>query len=907
MSRTALRAVKTKLDDAIRAGVLAGYKNADEVLDAFMKGQIRQSSQNGFIVKTLFNESTDANITKTLAEYIVGNQSFINTFTDKTQKEFILTLKQMGYSDPKIDELVKTWIEKGNVFKSSVISNNVVSDFARFLSGNLGREARIIINRMTKSLNTITREKDLVFNEIAKKIRENGVNADVRKEVSKLTELAAAAKRSQHQDAKRLLELWLSETTAITSKERRNFITSDNWYKTWSDLVDNSKKTGVFDEYIQAWGKLNPFGKISGTNRRQVLSSDFWTRFVNLIVYASPYKRSEIIGMLSARGVVPTVARRVASNFIVMGFVWPIVSSVLIWFINLIKNVFGGSQENLNMLDIFWEEFKNSEPLQLDPTSLTYLDEAYRILKTGSKDAADEIINNGMGEDYEEVANMIGEGETNDKTTNLQNVIKEKYPNLPTNIISQFVVNDSNKVVFNQMGDDGNIVKTWPVKQINGKIYIINTQLRKKFEINMLSSVNEGLIKILGEQSIDWGSGESLEISDFTPDSWDEFLGGGETDTSSGEEPTSTGLGDIPNIIGGTNSVFAKYDLGFKSDDSTVENDFNKLRKDMKSRNQGLWTTLRILHDDSGDDRIVMLGDIGGKYQLLDVEKNSSGEWGWINPEDPQREWASFDTYKKPTKPLYEVNESKNKIMKILREELEKTSLSQMIDDKLREFNFYSANDKGKQKVVFTDEDREEISREFDDLIKKYPEDVAFIRSVVVAKGEDKKTGEPVVRLGSFYDTADINLPFKKESTGLGSLLDGGIIYFTIINNEGPDYRDFQIVSGDKIPEVEFKDKDKEEIELNNYTHSHDQEMAEMDEPFENVMKKKEQKGLVNLLNKGEVTNELTKKQKEVLENLKKQGYKFGKKPEQGDIYERVRINSKEFNESIKAWRPKKR
>jgi len=242
---------------------------------------------------------------------------------------------------------------------------------------------------------------------------------------------------------------------------------------------------------------------------------------------------------------------------------------------------------------------------------------------------------------------------------------------------------------------------------------------------------------------------------------------------------------------------------------------------------------------------------------------------------------------------------------RFINEEYETNSLSQMIDDKLREFNFYSANEKGKQKVVFTDEDREEISKEFDDLIKKYPEDIAFIRAVVVAKGEDKKSGEPIVRLGSYYNNADIELPFNSQMNGLGKLLDGGITYFTIMNNEGPDYRDFKIVGGDNIPEVEFQEKDKEEIEVDTYKQSHDQEMAEMEEPFEEVMKKKEQKGLANLLNKEEVTNELTKKQKEVLENLKKKGYKF-KKPEQEDIYSRVRINSKEFNESIKAWKPKK-
>jgi hypothetical protein len=239
-------------------------------------------------------------------------------------------------------------------------------------------------------------------------------------------------------------------------------------------------------------------------------------------------------------------------------------------------------------------------------------------------------------------------------------------------------------------------------------------------------------------------------------------------------------------------------------------------------------------------------------------------------------------------------------------EELKNDALPKMIDDKLREFNFYSANDKGKQKIVFNDDDREEISRQFDDLIKKYPEDIAFIRAVVVAKGEDKKTGEPVVRLGSYYNNAEIELPFNSQMNGLGKLLDGGIIYFTIINNEGPDYRDFKIVGGDKIPEVEFNEPEKEEIELDNYKHSHDQEMSEMDEPFEEVMNKKEQKGLASLLEKGSVTNDLTKKQKQVLENLKKKGFKF-EKPKNSDIYERVRVKSKEFNESIKVWKPKRK
>jgi hypothetical protein len=214
-----------------------------------------------------------------------------------------------------------------------------------------------------------------------------------------------------------------------------------------------------------------------------------------------------------------------------------------------------------------------------------------------------------------------------------------------------------------------------------------------------------------------------------------------------------------------------------------------------------------------------------------------------------------------------------------------------MIDEKLKEFNFYTASDKGKQVIVFNEENREEISHLFDDLIKKYPEDVAFVRSVVLSMGMDKKTEEPVVRLGSYYNNSEIELPFNGDINGLGKLLDSGIVYFTVVNTDGPDLRDFKFVAGDQVPEFDFTEKDKEEIQLDNYKNSHEEEMSEIDEH--------------SLLDGQGLTNELTKRQKEILENLKKKGFKFDL-PENSDIYERVKINSKEFNESIKAWRPKK-
>ena len=377
--------------------------------------------------------------------------------------------------------------------------------------------------------------------------------------------------------------------------------------------------------------------------------------------------------------------------------------------------------------------------------------------------------------------------------------------------------------------------------------------------------------------------------------------GGGGSTGSSG---TSGGGGSTPPKPTTRESKYNKLNLSLRADDSELQEEFDNLYQELRVSNVLVAKLLRIQNEPNPDkvsERIVLFGrDHVGRNERFEVKQNDRGEWGWINHDVGNgNEWFPFDAYNK-------LDESRG-LAKVLNEndmeEKDNTSLSQMIDDKFREFNFYSANDKGKQKVVFTDGDREGITKEFDDLIKKYPEDIAFIRAVVIAKGEDKKSGEPIVRLGSYYNNANIELPFNSEMNGLGKLLDGGITYFSVLNNEGPDYRDFKIVGGDKIPEVEFQDKDKKDISLNNYKNLHNQKMSK-EEPFERVMKNKEKKGLAQLLNNEEITNELSKRQKEVLENLKKKGFKF-KKPENGDIYERVRVSSKEFTESINAWKPK--
>lgn len=242
---------------------------------------------------------------------------------------------------------------------------------------------------------------------------------------------------------------------------------------------------------------------------------------------------------------------------------------------------------------------------------------------------------------------------------------------------------------------------------------------------------------------------------------------------------------------------------------------------------------------------------------------------------------------------------------RFLNEQVEDNSLSKMLDDKLREFNFYSATEKGKQKIVFNDDDRKNISSEFDDLIKKYPEDIAFIRSVVLAMGVDKKTEEPVVRLGSYYNNSEIELPFNSKMNGLGELLDGGVIYFTIINNLGPDLRDFKIVGGDQIDDIEFVNKDEEKNnELSDVVLDPVKDTVDPDVPFEKEIVKREKDGLYSLLDNGNVNSNMSNHQKKMINRLKKEGYLF-KDPENKEEYKRVKINSKEFNESVTAWKKK--
>jgi len=269
----------------------------------------------------------------------------------------------------------------------------------------------------------------------------------------------------------------------------------------------------------------------------------------------------------------------------------------------------------------------------------------------------------------------------------------------------------------------------------------------------------------------------------------------------------------------------------------------------------------------------------GDDCEWLFYDEEKEGRPGWINIKD-----------------YYTTSLHENRI--IMKENMDR--IPQMIDDKLREFNFYTVDPKkGKQKISFTDDDREVIVNNYGDMLENYPEDIAFIRSVVSCRDIDDKTNEPFVRLGSYRDSSNINLPFSKRVNGLEKVLDGGINYFTIMNNPGPDNRDFKIVPGDRIKDVDF---DEETKEMMSQPESQPQQPMRKEEPFEEVMKNKERKGLASLMEKGELSNDFTKSQKKIIEKLKREGYLFKQPVDEGG-YKKMKVKSKEFTEAFEVWK----
>tara|TARA_R110001592_G_scaffold124288_1_gene333060 strand:- start:244 stop:1689 length:1446 start_codon:yes stop_codon:yes gene_type:complete len=264
--------------------------------------------------------------------------------------------------------------------------------------------------------------------------------------------------------------------------------------------------------------------------------------------------------------------------------------------------------------------------------------------------------------------------------------------------------------------------------------------------------------------------------------------------------------------------------------------------------------------------------------------KKENGEWYFYDDEKEggQAGWIKLSEYF--TTSLHE-----NKLF----EQKEMKSISDKIEEKLRDIYFYTVSEKGKERVMFDLQDKKSIEQHLKDLhSQNIVGDRGFVMAVVRAKGSDKEDGQ-LIKLGSYPKDSNVNLGFGEEK-GLGGLV--GTQYFSIKNNDGPDDRDFEIVKGDIYKDIEFK----KEVEVEEPKEMMSQPVKE--EPYEEVMKQRELKGLASLVSSDEVGGDFTKKQKEILEKLKGQGYLF-KRPVEDSNYKKTKVNSSEFTESFHVWK----
>ena len=291
--------------------------------------------------------------------------------------------------------------------------------------------------------------------------------------------------------------------------------------------------------------------------------------------------------------------------------------------------------------------------------------------------------------------------------------------------------------------------------------------------------------------------------------------------------------------------------------------------------------TLSKKNISSKDGKLYLHGEsreTDGKDIKMELKKDG-GVWMF---EDESHGWTKLSEYLKSS--LYE---------QTLKEQREMKSISDKIEEKLRDIYFYTVSEKGKERVIFDLQDKRDIEQHLKDLhSQNIVGDRGFVMAVVRAKGSDKDDGQ-LIKLGSYPKDSNVNLGFGEEK-GLGGLI--GTQYFSIKNNDGPDDRDFEIVKGDINKDIEFK----KEIEVEEPKLTVNQPVKE--EPYEEVMKQKELKGLASLVSSDEVGNGFTKKQKEILEKLKGQGYLF-KRPVEDSNYKKTKVNSSEFTESFHVWK----
>ena len=680
-----LRALPTGwFDEFITRGARASDPQIDNIADDISRGGIRNLTDNQLIyllsklpAEQVAKKLVDTNVffSPTNVERI--RQNYLNKLTrgDMTWDEITLQLQNgkrtiwgqsPNMTDSVYDDIsdimdevtqkylddVEDFIRKNGDEKTIAKLPKPPSQIPKKIKDAIGKTLR---NRDTlswinsafrglgKKQEKIIADRDALFDTIAKKVKEGNGTANIDLEIRKLAELATAAKTSNKDSAVKIMKRWFRDA-GVDPRITNDYIRDNNWYKTWSELVEEQRDLDSIGSYLNAWKKTLP--KIDGK-----WNPEFITRLINLIVFNSPYTRKELLARMGAKGVRTTLAKRYVSSFIALGVVWPFLEGLFKWVINY------GDARNKTVADYSLDEIKSSDKVKslgILPDSWTALDEAWALLFTGTEDVSTifgpEKVNRDKAIAILE-GTYEGDDSVNAKTHGVRDFIESKYSDIPNRFLLKVKVDNNNKVFFIQTSGDN--ITNVPLALINGEIYLINRQANKKLRFDKLwSGLNEGLINILNEQEIDWGGGEPIDdsidldtIDDITTTDWAEVIGlGGDEDgdTSGSEEDGDSGV-DLSFLgVGGSGSSGPGWEFN-RNPTGQLRSDRDEARLDADSYTKG---NIYVYKNPNGNEELVLAGKLpGGTPHLFKVEKNDSGKWGWINDSQEPPMWEDFKDY----------------------------------------------------------------------------------------------------------------------------------------------------------------------------------------------------------------------------------------------------------------------
>ena len=538
-----------------------------------------------------------------------------------------------------------------------------------------------------RSFNSLRAEAFQILQNMSKNIADGNI-PNTKKEVERLIQLAEAAKSKHTANADLILREFIKDS-GLSAQDVLQYIKKDNWYEEWHKIIAEATKTSdswytPIVEYLNAWKGLIPMTKKDG---KLIVRPEWWKRAWNMFVHASPYTNDEIIAKLSKRGVGKVAASRMAGTFISVKFIIPTILGIGAY----AKRILFGEydKEFPNLGSVIMEKIKESDAnwyTLLSPFR-TYIDDGISLGYTALTE--DQLKLTGQQRaDIETVESVLSgepvdsEYSSDEKTRGLRDLVRDKYPDIPQQYLIRISVNEDDIPIYKQIR--GENITLVPLRLEGDHIYLQNKGKNRKVRLDALWSLNEGLIKIIKEQDIDWDSGEPIdpevvgEIPDVTTQTWSDFLSGGNSNTDgnspSGNTPSSNDGGSfLDNILagGGTDGgggLFGPnnerkvtdprygWTIKKRSDDETMMSNYAEAIQsaiNATSEDDAILDSITIEELDGGGERLVLTGQTKkGKHHLYPIEKKGS-EWGWVDDADhdgnvlpdSEHKWYKFSQY----------------------------------------------------------------------------------------------------------------------------------------------------------------------------------------------------------------------------------------------------------------------